>query len=213
MGILIRPWPPDINTGISIGTFTIPDVISIPIGLSYRLGEQSQSWIPGITVKLPFISLTASYINETPNPYSNGYYEINENRKTVTLATGVKVWNFMLDYSYYSTEYTASYTQIPGQWSVYSSETYLAKRNFQTHIVSTTTGWNKLLFTYAYRYQSSPELKEGEGNLVNLSTNSKIKNIHHLYGIRWQALSNLALGGYYNYLLDDSWQLVGQLYF
>ena len=119
----------------------------------------------------------------------------------------------MFDYSYHDMDYSGKYSYTSNWYTSNYTATFDTNYKVKTHIYSATFGLKNLMATWAYRYQETTQLSDSERTLLNMTSNSQVKKQHFLYGLRWQPHERFAAGVYYNYVLDEAWRFVAQIYF
>ncbi|MFA6236700.1 MAG: hypothetical protein WC635_05175 [Bacteriovorax sp.] len=190
-----------INLGSALNILKIPEIASLPFGLSYRYSPETKKWTfnPGAEIRTAFLSLGASYNKEIADKYNDSFSNLQEERENFLMNANLKLSNLLLGYSLIHQKNTIHY--FFNSLSVTSSTIY----TISTHIYSGTMVTSKFSFTAAYRQQNDSRIPANYAD-------AGYKKSHILGGAAYKT-ERLELGGFYNYVLNEDISFLVKLFF
>ena len=191
-----------INIGTAVNFFKIPELASLPIGLSYQYSPEFKKWTlnPGFEIRTSILSIGLSFNNVKQDKYSDTYYDLQEERKNISFNSSLKISNLVLGYSIIQQKNSTNYYTLNT-----SSLLATTTNNVTTNIVSGTLVAFGMSFTGAFRQQNA-------SNLQSAYSGSAYKTSHTLFGANYKT-DNLELGLFYNYVLNNDVSMLVKIFF
>lgn len=190
-----------VNLGTALNILKIPEIASLPFGLSYRYSPETKKWTlnPGIEIRTALLSLGASYNRELADKYNDSFSSLQEERENTLMNANIKLSNLLLGYSLIHQKNSIHY--YFNSSSVTSSTIY----TISTHIFSGTLVTSNMSFTTAYRQQNDSRIPANYAG-------AGYKKSHMLGGAAYKT-ERLELGAFYNYVLNEDISMLAKIFF
>lgn len=193
------------NMGTALNYTKLPIIKNIPIGLAYRYNPDKKVWSfhPGFEIRTTYLTLGASFYEEKPAKYFDGYYDVQEKRENLSVSASLRFKILIFDYSLLQQENNTTYTQ-----SNVAVSNIRNSYTVTTQIMSGTIVYQNFSGSFAYRTQDDTRLT---GSYATLSGGEYNKS-HILAGGAYKT-NHLEIGAFYNYVLNEDISAVCKIFF
>lgn len=193
------------NLGTAFSFLKVPGITNLPLGLGARFNPAQKVWSisPGFEIRTEYLTIGASYYNEKPKRYNDGFYDLQEERNNISMSGSFRFQGLVLDYSAIRQKNSSSYYTSNTSTKLFTSDYTVI-----TQIFSGTYINGMLSLTAAFRKQNDSRLT---GNYATAS-GSGHRDTHYLLGGAYKT-EKLELGAFYNYILNDDISMLVKLFF